>query len=112
MRLSSDCMSAFHEHLKTTGSSLPIGFSSLVLQSAAWPLAQAQCGFSVPEELVPLITKVGEDGCGEGGLAAWHPVSFPRDRLGMHAWSVGQFDACTYMHTGRASKRLSRHIIH
>ena len=62
IKLSSDCMVEFSEHLKERSTSLPIGFSSLILQSAAWPLNRMQCSFSVPEELVPVIDRVSASG--------------------------------------------------
>ena len=58
MKLSSDCMTEFHEHLKSHGSPLSIGFTALVLQFAAWPLSRMQCGFAIPEELATAINKV------------------------------------------------------
>ena len=73
MKLSTDIMSKFQEHLQVAGKSLPISFSTLVLQSAAWPLHCDSSGFVVPEELVPSIRRVsvgvgwrGEEGGTEG----------------------------------------------
>ena len=68
MKLSADCMSEFQEHLQTVGMSLPISFSTLVLQSAAWPLHRLSSGFAVPNELVSSIKRVsGSEGGGRGG---------------------------------------------
>ena len=64
IKLSSDCMVEFSDHLKGRGTSLPIGFQSLILQSAAWPLNRMQCSFSVPEELVPITDRVSAGGSG------------------------------------------------
>ena len=67
MKLSTDCMSEFQEHLQTVGMSLPISFSTLVLQSAAWPFHCLSSTFAVPNELLSSIKRVsGRDGGGEG----------------------------------------------
>ena len=67
MKLSADCMSEFQEQLQTVGMSLPISFSTLVLQSAAWPLHRLSSAFAVPNELVSSIKRVsGSEGGGRG----------------------------------------------
>ena len=58
MRLSSDSMAEFQDYLKEREATLTISFSTLVLQSAAWPLSRMQSGFFVPEELATAITRV------------------------------------------------------
>ena len=67
MKLSTDIMSKYQEHLQVAGLSLPISFSTLVLQSAAWPLHCDNSAFVVPQELVPSIRTVSGEGCGCGG---------------------------------------------
>jgi len=71
MKLSADIMSKYQEHLQVAGLSLPISFSTLVLQSAAWPLHCDNSAFVVPVELVPSIRTVSGEGCvcvGGGGM--------------------------------------------
>ena len=58
IKLSSDNVTEFQEQLKTTGSSLPISFSTLVLQSAAWPLVQSTSVLALPDVLTNAIKKV------------------------------------------------------
>ena len=70
MKLSTDIMSKYQEHLQVAGLSLPISFSTLVLQSAAWPLHCDNSAFVVPQELVPSIRTVSGEGCGCGGGGA------------------------------------------
>lgn len=67
MKLSTDIMSKYQEHLQVAGLSLPISFSTLVLQSAAWPLHCDNSAFVVPQELVPSIRTVSGCGCVGGG---------------------------------------------
>ena len=58
IKLSSDSVAEFQEQLKVSDSSLPISFSTLVLQSAAWPLVQSANTVVLPEVLTNAIKKV------------------------------------------------------
>ncbi len=58
IRLSTDTMTAFQESLAAEGESLPISFSTMVLQSAAWPLQKSTCSVSIPPNLQLAKTKV------------------------------------------------------
>ena len=73
IRLSADGMAEFQEQLSSLSLSLPLSFSTLVLQSAAWPLSRMSCGFAVPTELLPVIEKVRGRGQGVKSLV---PVRF------------------------------------
>jgi hypothetical protein len=59
MRLSTDTMAEFQEHLLASEESLPISFSTMVLQSAAWPLQRSTCTVHIPPQLASAIEKVG-----------------------------------------------------
>ena len=84
IRLSADGMAEFQEQLSSLSLSLPLSFSTLVLQSAAWPLSRMSCGFAVPTELLPVIEKVSGWGQGVKSLV---PVPF--------SWA----DVCTCAHS-------------
>ena len=58
IKLSSDSVAEFQEQLKTTGHSLPISFSALVLQSAAWPLVQTVSALLLPDVLTNAMKRV------------------------------------------------------
>lgn len=58
IRLSSDTMVEFQEYLSIREDSLPISFSTMVLQSAAWPLQKSACSISIPPNLTLAKTKV------------------------------------------------------
>ena len=60
IKLSSDGVLKFNDHLKNEGEPLPITFSALILQSAAWPLTHTPCSLVLPEDLVPALKKVSQ----------------------------------------------------
>jgi cullin 2 len=57
MKLSEDCMASFQEHLSLSSSSLPLAFTTLVLQSAAWPFSKPTGNFNVPPQMLSVIEK-------------------------------------------------------
>ncbi|CAI8030240.1 Cullin-1 [Geodia barretti] len=57
MKLSEDCMASFQEHLSISSSSLPLAFTTLVLQSAAWPFSKPTGNFNVPPQMLSVIEK-------------------------------------------------------
>lgn len=62
IRLSTDTMTAFQESLAAEGNTLPISFSTMVLQSAAWPLQKSTCTVHIPHHLQLAKTKVKDLG--------------------------------------------------
>lgn len=65
IRLSTDTMTAFQESLAAQGDTLPMSFSTMVLQSAAWPLQKSTCTVHIPPNLQLAKTKVGYCDCCE-----------------------------------------------
>ena len=59
VRLSADVVTEFQEHLAAGGDSLPISFSTMVLQSATWPLHPSASSVFIPPLLQSAISKVG-----------------------------------------------------
>lgn len=62
IRLSADAMTEFQENLARHEESLPISFSTMVLQSAAWPLQKSACPVFIPPQLLLAKSKVSDLG--------------------------------------------------
>ncbi len=59
IKLSAEGNTGFTDHLQAEGLPLSISFSTLILQSAAWPLSSATCPLTLPQELLPYLKQVG-----------------------------------------------------
>ncbi len=58
IKLSAEGNGSFTEHLQAEGNPLPISFSTLILQSAAWPLASSPCPLALTQDLLHYLKLV------------------------------------------------------
>lgn len=72
IRLSADTMTEFQDFLSSREEVLPISFSTMVLQSAAWPLHKNTCPLYISPQLQLTKTKVQSDSLPNKGQLSAH----------------------------------------